>query len=99
MKIGEIAARLGCTVHGDTELDITGVAGLEYANPDQITFLANPKYAPRVKHTRAGAILVTEPVETQITSLISANPYLDFARTLEMFYQPPAPARGIHPLA
>jgi UDP-3-O-[3-hydroxymyristoyl] glucosamine N-acyltransferase len=31
--------------------------------------------------------------------LISKNPYLDFARALEMFYQPPKPAPGIHPLA
>ena len=31
--------------------------------------------------------------------LVSRNPYLDFARALELFYQPPRPAPGIHPLA
>ncbi len=34
-----------------------------------------------------------------ITSLISSNPYLDFARTLAMFYSAPKPEPGIHPLA
>jgi len=53
-----------------------------------------------VKHTRAGAILVSEPVRgVPIACLISANPYLDFARTLELFYRPPRPPPGIHPLA
>src|SRR5687767_193211 len=99
MKVSELASRLGCTVHGDGDLDITGVAGIEHAGPDQLTFLANPKYAPRVKDTRAGAILVTQPIDGAIVSLVSENPYLDFARALAFFYQPPRPASGIHPLA
>jgi len=32
-------------------------------------------------------------------SLISANPYHDFARAVALFYQPPRPAPGIHPSA
>ncbi len=100
MKLTEIAARLGCQLAGDGEIDITGVAGMEHAGPGQLTFLANPKYAHKVKHTRASAILVSEPVrDAPVASLVSTNPYLDFARTLELFYQPPRPARGIHPLA
>ena len=100
MKLRDIAAALGCELIGDGELEIRGVAGLEQAGPDQVTFLANPKYAHKVKHTRAGAILVSEPVRgVPIACLISANPYLDFARTLELFYRPPRPPPGIHPLA
>lgn len=73
---------------------------MEHAGPDQLTFLANPKYAHKVKASRAGAILVSEPLEgLPIASLVSANPYLDFARALELFYQPPRPAPGIHPSA
>lgn len=100
MKLREIAAALGCELIGDGELEIRGVAGLEQAGPDQVTFLANPRYAHKVKHTRAGAILASEPVRgVPIATLISANPYLDFARTLELFYRPPRPPAGIHPLA
>ena len=100
MKLRDIAAALGCELIGDGELEIRGVAGLELAGPDQVTFLANPRYAHKVKHTRAGAILVSEPVRgVPIACLISSNPYLDFARTLELFYRPPRPPPGIHPLA
>ena len=100
MKLRDLAAALGCELHGDGETDITGVAGMEHAAPTELTFLANPKYAPKVKSTRAAAILVTEPVrDLPIASLVSANPYLDFARAVGLFYQPPRPAPGIHPLA
>src|SRR4029077_3508081 len=64
------------------------------------TFLANPKYAPRVKATRASAILLSERIpDLPAAQLISSNPYLDFARALALFYQPPRPKPGIHPLA
>ncbi len=100
MKLREIARYLGCELVGDGEIEITGVAGLEQAGPTELTFLANPKYGPKVRRTRAAAILVSEPVRDHpIASLVSANPYLDFARALELFYQPPRPAPGIHPLA
>lgn len=100
MKLSELASTLGCELAGDGSLEITGVAGMEHATPAELTFLANPKYSSRVKHTRAGAVLVAAPVEGLNTSqLISENPYLDFARALALFYQPPRPKPGIHPLA
>ena len=100
MKLRNIADALGCRLEGDGELEISGVSGMEHAGPEHLTFLANPKYAPKVKHTRAGAILVSEEIEgLGIAFLVSDNPYLDFARALALFYQPPRPAPGIHPLA
>jgi UDP-3-O-[3-hydroxymyristoyl] glucosamine N-acyltransferase len=100
MKLREIADALGCRLEGDGALEISGVSGMDHAGPGQLTFLANPKYAPKVKHTRASAILVSEPLkEMEIACLISANPYLDFARTLAMFYRAPRPAPGIHAMA
>ena len=62
MKLSVISERLGTTLHGDGDLEITGVAGMEQAGPFELTFLANPKYAPKMKLTRAAAILVAEPV-------------------------------------
>ena len=100
MKLREIADKLGCRLEGDGEIEIRGVAGMEQASADQLTFLANPKYAPKVRHTRAGAILVSEALAgMRIACLVSENPYLDFARALALFYQPPRPAPGIHPMA
>jgi len=81
-------------------LEITGVARMEEAGAQQLTFLANPKYAHKVKDTRAAAIIVSQPLAGMpIASVISSNPYLDFARALALFYQPPRPPIGIHPLA
>src|ERR1700684_3564632 len=102
IRLGDLAVRLGCELHGDPEIQITGVAGVERAGPTELTFLANPKYAPKVKQTRAGAILLKEPLApapnpSQPASLVSANPYHDFARALALFYHPPRPKPGIHP--
>src|SRR5215467_4240031 len=100
MELRAIAHALGCRLEGDGEVEISGVAGMEQAGPGHLTFLANPKYAPKVKHTKASAILVAEPIAgLAIAFLVSSNPYLDFARGLALFYQPPRPAPGIHPLA
>src|SRR5690349_10719459 len=48
MKLADIAAALGRRFEGDGDLEISGVAGMEHAGPGQLTFLANPKYAPKV---------------------------------------------------
>jgi UDP-3-O-[3-hydroxymyristoyl] glucosamine N-acyltransferase len=98
MKLREIAAALGCRLAGEGELEISGVAGMEHAEAGQLTFLANPKYAPKVKHSRASAILVAKEIPG-MACLLSENPYLDFARALALFYCPPCPAPGVHPLA
>lgn len=100
MTLRELAEALGCQLHGPDDLTITGVAGMEAAGPTEITFLANPKYAHKVKETNAGAILIARPIEhLGLSQLISANPYHDFARALALFYQPPRPPAGVHPLA
>jgi len=100
MRLRDIASALGCELFGDGDVNITGVAGMEHAAPGELTFLANPKYAPKAKHSRASAILTAEELrDLPIASLVSANPYLDFARALELFYQAPKPKPGVHPLA
>jgi UDP-3-O-[3-hydroxymyristoyl] glucosamine N-acyltransferase len=100
MTLRELADRLGCELKGDEAIVVTGVAGMEQAGPTELTFLANPKYAPKVKHCRAAAILVSQPLpQATPASLLSANPYHDFARALALFYQPPRPKPGIHPQA
>jgi UDP-3-O-[3-hydroxymyristoyl] glucosamine N-acyltransferase len=98
MKLDEIAGVLGCRLEGDGGLEIKGAAGMEHAGAGELTFLANPKYAHKVKHTRASAIVISAPV-AGIACLVSANPYLDFARALALFYKAPSPPGGVHPLA
>jgi UDP-3-O-[3-hydroxymyristoyl] glucosamine N-acyltransferase len=100
MKLSGIATALGCELMGDGNVEIAGVAGMEQAGPSDLTFLANPKYAHKVKQTRAGAVLVARAIDgLNAAQLISSNPYLDHARALGMFYQAPRPPAGIHPTA
>lgn len=100
MRSAELAHLLQAELRGNPELEIAGVAGIEEAGPDQITFVANPKYASQAKTTRAGAILVTPDFpDIAATTLRLKNPYLAFAQAVEIFYQPPVWAPGIHPTA
>ena len=79
---------------------ITGVSTIDKAGPSELTFLANLKYAPKIKASRASAIIAAEPLkDSNAATLVSENPYLDFARVLGPFYQPPKPAPGVHPTA
>lgn len=100
MRLGEIARKLACTLEGDAQLEITGVAGIEDAKAGDLTFLANRKYRPALETTRASAILVAPDAgPVRIAILRSANPYLDFARAIELFHAAPAFPAGVHATA
>ncbi len=101
MKLGEIAATLGARLeNGSPETEITGVAGIEEAGAGQITFVANPKYAGAARTTKASAVIVADDFPAAKTALLrSRNPYLDFARAIELFYRPPKYAAGVHSTA
>src|SRR5918992_5447256 len=103
MKISELAEQTGARVEGDfAELEIEGAAGLDEAEAGHVTFLANPKYTPRVQTTRASAVYVAEGVEvgrTDIAVLRARDPYLAYTRALRLFHPEPAFAAGGPPSA
>jgi len=106
MKLGELASRLGCTLEGDAQTEIHGVAGIEAARAGEVTFLSNPRYSRELARTQASAVLVDPKVVLRrdtalapLAALRSQNPYLDFARTIELFHFAPKYAPGIHPTA
>jgi UDP-3-O-[3-hydroxymyristoyl] glucosamine N-acyltransferase len=106
MKLAELAEKLSCRLEGDPSTEITGIAGMDHATPGQVTFLANRRYFPLLRSTRASAIFVEEGIRIDrepglppLASLRSSNPYLAFAKAIELFYQTPAYPPGIHPTA
>ena len=103
LKLTEIASRLDCRLEGDGSVDVRRLAGIEEAQPGDLTFFVNPKYASHVRATRASAVIVADGVQVTppagVAVLRTKNPYLAFARAAEMFAPPAAIARGIHPLA
>jgi UDP-3-O-[3-hydroxymyristoyl] glucosamine N-acyltransferase len=101
MKLTDIASALHARLeNGSPDMDITGVAGIEQAGPGQLTFVANAKYAAAAKTTKASAVIVAEDFPAIPSVMLrSKNPYLAWAKALELFYQPPQYAPGVHPTA
>jgi UDP-3-O-[3-hydroxymyristoyl] glucosamine N-acyltransferase len=100
MKLGEIASRLECSVDGSAEIEISGVAGLEQATEHELAFLANPRYFRKAQETRAGAVIVDAGTRLPGKHLLrSANPYLAFAKAVQMFAPHVPAAPSIHPTA
>jgi UDP-3-O-[3-hydroxymyristoyl] glucosamine N-acyltransferase len=101
MKLSQLSEALQARLeNGSPDTDITGVAGIEEAIAGQVTFVANPKYASAAKTTRASAVIVSENFPPVPVALLrSKNPYLMFARAIEIFYQPPRYSPGVHPTA
>jgi len=101
MKLSDIAKALNARLDNalpDTE--ITGVAGIENAAQGQLTFVSNPKYNAAAKITKASAVIVSENFPAIDAGMLrSKNPYLAWAKAIELFYQPPRYAPGIHPTA
>ena len=59
MKLSEMAQALGCTLQGNGNLEIFGVAGIDEAQAGEVTFVSNPKYAAKAKTTSASAVIVS----------------------------------------
>ncbi|HEX5282934.1 MAG TPA: UDP-3-O-(3-hydroxymyristoyl)glucosamine N-acyltransferase [Bryocella sp.] len=108
MKLAPLAEKLGAaltpapgkTVDSLSGLEITGVAGLEKAGPREVSFLTNVRYSPLARKTKAAALLVEpDAPEFPLPTLRVANPYLAFARALELFHPTRRFPPGVHPTA
>lgn len=100
--LAAIAEHVGGVVDGDPSVAIRHVAGLREALEGDLSFLANPKYARLIDHTKASAVIVSGDFAGKAPcSLIRAdNPDAAFAKAA-MLYVTPAPvfSPGVHPSA
>lgn len=100
MKLRDIAERIECRLEGDGEIEIRRVAAIEDAGPGDLTFFSNPKYAAQLRHTRASAVILGEDAEAAPGAMLRVrDPYLAFARAMELFSMEGRPAPGVHRLA
>jgi UDP-3-O-[3-hydroxymyristoyl] glucosamine N-acyltransferase len=103
MKLSELAAQTGAICSSsDSDLEIAGAAGLDQAEPGQVTFLSNPRYTSRVKTTGASAIYVGESVEVaraDLAVLRAKDPYLAYTRALILFHPATPFESSVHPSA
>lgn len=101
VRVAEVAGLLGGRVIGDPELELTGISSLTEAGPGDVSFLANPKYAPHLAETQAAAVLVGSPHEApHLVQIVVDNPDWAFAELVSAYG--PQPGRlpiGVHPTA
>jgi UDP-3-O-[3-hydroxymyristoyl] glucosamine N-acyltransferase len=97
VKLREIAAQLECRLEGDGEIEIHGVAAIDRARAGDLTFFVNPKYVAHLRTTGASAVILGERAETAPCPMLrAANPYLAFAKAVELLSPRPAAVSGIH---
>ncbi len=98
ITLGELAELLGASLTGDNNKVITGLATLEQAKPDQLTFLSNGFYRKYLTETKAGAVLVSPILaeDCPVDCLILDNPYLAYAKASQFFNAAPKTVPGVH---
>jgi len=85
--LAELAEKLGVELHGDAGYTVSRIATLANAEPDSITFMADPRYRKYLTESRAGAVIL-HPAEVQHcagNALLSPNPYLSYAQLTALF--------------
>ena len=102
MKLSELAARLDCRLEGDGSVEIVRVAGIQRAEPGDLTFLTNARYVTDLASTRASAVIVKSSAPappTPAALLRSDDPYSAFARAVSLFAHAIAPPAGVDRLS
>ena len=102
-SLAELAEKTAARPEGNREFRITGVNTLEEATPEDVSFLANPRYREAMKLSKAGIICVDShtPLAEGKNYLITEDPSLSFQKILELLLLRGAPSgfTGIHPTA
>jgi len=90
MKLSDLAAKTFAVIeNGSPDVEIISAAGLDMAGSGQVTFLANPKYTPQIKGTKASAIFLNEGVAVDrldLAVLRAKDAYLAYTRALRLFH-------------
>lgn len=99
--LADIANKIGATVIGNEQCEITSIATLTSASSGQIAFLANSKYSSQLSTTQASAVIVTQAQADlcQTNTLVMDNPYMGYALVAQLLDTTPKPANSIHPSA
>jgi UDP-3-O-[3-hydroxymyristoyl] glucosamine N-acyltransferase len=99
-KLKELAEWVGGTVVGDGEVEISRVSSIEAAQAGEITFIANPKYLPKLNETNASAVIVSKEITQANKPLLCVTqPSVAFAKIVGLFSFKPYQPKGIDPSA
>src|ERR1700722_19539603 len=80
-----------------------GIAPLQSAQSNEVSFLDNRRYATALEQTMAGAVIVHPQMQSRVPSstiaIVTMSPYEGWARVATLFHPAPPPRPGIHPTA
>jgi UDP-3-O-[3-hydroxymyristoyl] glucosamine N-acyltransferase len=105
LRLGTLVDTLGGTLLGDPELLVQGLAPLESARADQLSFLSHPKFQTQLLTSAAGCVIVSPAMQalaqTRGACIVTDQPYLYFAKLTQLWraQQPRPTAPNIHPSA
>ncbi len=101
LTLGELAERIGGELRGDPDCVITSVATLQHAGPGSISFLANTTYRKYLSRTAASAVIIRPEFagECPAAAIVTADPYVAYARAAALIVPPLPPRQGTHPSA
>jgi UDP-3-O-[3-hydroxymyristoyl] glucosamine N-acyltransferase len=85
------------------DLLLDGVAPLQTAGPNEVSFLDNRRYASALDETLAGAVIVHPEMAAHVpaatVAIVTTDPYAGWARVAALFHPEPCVRPGIHPSA
>lgn len=84
--LGQLAEQVGGKVIGNSAMEIHAASTLDKAGPGEITFLSNKKYIPLVKDTHAGAVIVSESLESPASLIVVEDPYYAFMQIVVLLH-------------
>jgi len=96
--LADLAKVLDAELKGDPGQVVTGLATLENATSNTLSFLANPAYESQLTSTKAGAVIV-HPNQAGLcpcSALVIDNPYLAYAKASHLFDNAPSVQAQIH---
>ncbi|HMP97284.1 MAG TPA: UDP-3-O-(3-hydroxymyristoyl)glucosamine N-acyltransferase [Kiritimatiellia bacterium] len=102
LLLSDIAGRLNAVVEGDAAIVINGVAGIRYAEPGDLSFVSQARYAADAATTKASALLVAKDWRYPVSAAVIRvdQPEAVFAEVASWFAAPAVTyAPGIHPTA
>jgi UDP-3-O-[3-hydroxymyristoyl] glucosamine N-acyltransferase len=103
LSLAELATHIGAKLEGTSTPDvpIVGIASLNSAGTQQVSFFTNRLYREQLANTRAAAVILASKERRfcQVPRLVMENPYLGYARAARFFNPPLQISPGIHPSA
>ena len=99
----ELAEQVGGAIRGNADVVVSGIAPLDRAGTNQLTFISNVKYRPYLSQAQASILVVSEAdVEfcaNNANLLIVQNPYVAYAILAQYMDSTPKAASDIAPSA